>query len=448
MHKVGLYWFGQDLRLHDNAALMAAARSSRQLICLYCVEPQWFRPNRYGITSMGPQRWRFLWQTLQDLDYRLQQLGQRLMVVYQQPLNGLPEIISRFNVDALFSSVAPGYYEQERWRLLKRRYPFLHFEQQHTHTLWQEADLPFPLSQLPDSFSKFRRQVEQLPISPSAPAPQILPPPPVGLPYSQGWLELPSVTQNSESYFAGGESQALAHTQLYFASQHPSHYKEVRNALDGWTNSTKFSPWLANGALSPREIIADLTSYEEREGANDSTYWIYFELLWREYFQWYAHAHGPRLYHPQGIQAHSNKNHTAGTSFYPARFQKWCHGNTPYPLVNACMKQLNATGYMSNRGRQIVASCLVNELALDWRYGAAYFEEQLIDYDVAANWGNWQYLGGVGADPRGKRRFDIAKQTSQYDPQRKFIQRWEGDEFDEHLDDIDAADWPISHPKK
>ena len=108
------------------------------------------------------------------------------------------------------------------------------------------------------------------------------------------------------------------------------------------------------------------------------------------------------------------------------------------------MKQLNSTGYMSNRGRQLVASCFVHELSLDWRYGAAFMEQQLIDYDIASNWGNWQYLAGVGADPRGHRRFDLAKQTKIYDPKQEFIKRWGGDLHDNGLDSVDAADWPVS----
>ena len=88
------------------------------------------------------------------------------------------------------------------------------------------------------------------------------------------------------------------------------------------------------------------------------------------------------------------------------------------------MKQLNHTGYMSNRGRQIVASCFIHELGLDWRYGATYFEQQLIDYDVASNWGNWQYLAGVGADPRGCRQFNLKKQTQQHDPKGEFMDKW------------------------
>jgi deoxyribodipyrimidine photo-lyase len=107
------------------------------------------------------------------------------------------------------------------------------------------------------------------------------------------------------------------------------------------------------------------------------------------------------------------------------------------------MRQLNATGYMSNRGRQIAASALIHELGLDWRCGAAYFEQQLIDYDPASNWGNWQYIAGVGADPRGGRQFNLEKQTKMYDPDGAFINRWTNPSDKYPLDYVDAADWPI-----
>ena len=102
----------------------------------------------------------------------------------------------------------------------------------------------------------------------------------------------------------------------------------------------------------------------------------------------------------------------------------WCYGNTASDFVNAFMRQLLNTGWMSNRGRQIVASYLINELGVDWRYGAAWFEQQLIDYDVAANWGNWQYLAGVGTDPRGRRHFNIEKQQQTHDPDLTFTHHW------------------------
>jgi len=132
-------------------------------------------------------------------------------------------------------------------------------------------------------------------------------------------------------------------------------------------------------------------------------------------------------------------------TFYGHRFKAWCEGNTSYPLVNAAMNQLRETGYISNRSRQLVASCFINELELDWRYGAAWFEQQLIDYDVASNYGNWQYLAGVGADPRGLRRFNLDKQAQQYDPNGTFVDRWNGHaEQPVGLHTVDAADWPLS----
>jgi deoxyribodipyrimidine photo-lyase len=188
--------------------------------------------------------------------------------------------------------------------------------------------------------------------------------------------------------------------------------------------------------------MSALRSHEQDNGASESTYWISFELLWREFFFWYAKRHGSKLFAFKGLSKQPPK-----TSFYSERFQKWCSGNTPFPIVNACMNQLNTTGYMSNRGRQLVASCFVHELGLDWRYGAAYFEHQLIDYDVSSNWGNWQYLAGVGADPRGHRRFNLEKQTARYDPEGEFIKRWGGNIKTQPIDSVDAADWPITNEK-
>ena len=210
--------------------------------------------------------------------------------------------------------------------------------------------------------------------------------------------------------------------EYLFVSHGIARYKETRNALDDPLASSRLSPWLANGCLSVREVTGMIDEYEQSETRNDSTYWLWFELLWREYFYWYAMKHGRRLFLRDGVQQQSRD-----TAFHRPDFESWCRGTTPYPLVNAAMNQLRLTGYISNRARQLVASCLVNELAQDWRYGAAWFEQQLVDYDVASNYGNWQYLAGVGADPRGLRQFNLDKQVSQYDPEGHFVARWQGE---------------------
>ncbi|WP_369742762.1 DASH family cryptochrome [Pseudidiomarina sp. PP-1MA] len=451
-HRVGLMWFEHDLRVQDHSLLRLAATETDQLICVYCVNPKWFSPNRYGLRSMGQHRWRFLQQSLRQLHQQLASLGQQLLVSYRPPLETIARLISQCGIDVLYRSEQAGYYEQQYWDIVRQRYPFLDYVQEHTHSLFEQAQLASLLQPFPSSFSKFRKALEQGAagnrlidaIATPLAAPASLPPPPAQLaklaaslaPYTD--LQLPT-TPADTPLFDGGCEAGLTHLQAYFAAAHAQTYKQTRNSLDEFSHSTKFSPWLANGSLSPRQILAQLRLHEAQQGANDSTYWILFELLWREYFYWYARHYQQRLFAFAGISQRPSR-----TSFYAGRFQKWCQGNTPFPIVNACMKQLNATGYMSNRGRQLVASCLVHELGLDWRYGAAYFEQQLVDYEVAANWGNWQYLAGVGADPRGHRWFDLAKQTAQYDPQQEFIKRWQGDQFDHQLDHVDAADWPLS----
>jgi deoxyribodipyrimidine photo-lyase len=446
MQKVGLFLFNHDLRMDDNAALLLAATQVDKLICLYCVDNSKVGPGWQQPATLGPRRREFLFQSLQDLDRQLSCYGQKLVVRMEAPLEAIAQLITAHNVSHLYSSQHVGTYEQRIWNTLQKRYTMLEFSQRYSHTIFEPSQLPFSLEQLPGSFSKFRRLVEKMDLDSiiSAPldAPATLPAPALvaDMAWQTLWQEqFPESSDNlDQALFKGGASAGEQHLKGYFSRDLASSYKQTRNGLDGMDYSTKFSPWLANGTLSPRRIIQQLKQYETRAGANDSTYWIFFELLWREYFQWYGYKYQQQIYAFPGI-SHSSPI----TSFYPERFKKWSAGNTPYAIINACMKQLNSTGYLSNRGRQLVASCFVHELGLDWRHGAAYMEQQLVDFDVASNWGNWQYLAGLGADPRGHRRFDLRKQAQIYDPDNQFVQRWAGEQTLQPLDSMDAADWPI-----
>ena len=436
--RTGLFWFNHDLRLHDQPALWRLNDVDR-LICVFCFDRAWQRPNDFNTKALGLNRQRFLQQALADLNQHLQHRGQQLLVVHGESVEQLATLIERFSVDIVARSEHNGIYENRQWQQLKVLFPDKTFYSTASHTLFCSDDLPFPLDALPSTFSQFRKQVETLkPNRPMATVDQLATPP-EGLPTN----EVVSVPMPEEGDFTGGETAALAHLDDYFSSSKPADYKTVRNAIDGWDNSSKFSAWLAQGSLSCRQLASRLQSYEKDVTANESTYWIYFELLWREYFPWSAHCSREKLFKADGTRGRPRRR-----CYYPERYQKWCHGNTPYPLVNACMHQLNETGYLSNRGRQIVASCFVNELGLDWRFGAAYFEQQLIDYDMASNWGNWQYIAGVGADPRGGRHFNIDKQTRLFDPDGEYIRRYDGERGDwGGLDSVDAADWPITPDK-
>ncbi len=432
-----LYWVTKDLRLDDNPALLEAADSDG-LLMAFCVDPRWFSPFRFHLASMGTHRWNFLQESLSGFNKSLSPLGQHLEVFYERPEIQLSKLIDTHSIGRLVCSKQFGSDERSTLTFLAKRHGNLEIVEMDSNTLFSQKSLPFDLQELPSTYSQFRRAVEGIPISAPLAPPSRLPEAPRNSSPSLSrphWIPNPT---SSKCLFLGGENQALTHLESYFAGELPASYKLTRNALDGWENSSKMSPWLNGGELSPRRLLHRLRDYEASITANESTHWLFVELLWREYFQWLALKIGSALFALKG----STSCQLLGC-FYPERFQQWCHGSTPYPLVNACMVQLQQTGYLSNRGRQIAASCFINELELDWRYGAAWFEHQLVDYDVAVNWGNWQYIAGVGADPRGGRHFNLTKQQEIYDPDGHYRARWVSDHAPLPLNTRDAADWPI-----
>ncbi len=445
-----LIYFTNDLRVSDNPLLNKAVEINQPLLCVYCLDRRSFEPSGYdALRPMGKARWQFLYESLTDLREQLNQYDQQLHIIFEEPENCLPKIIEKFDVSTLLVSRQFGWMEnkiidivvEKSNRDMAPKGKSLHHLSLDSYSIFKNSELPHQ-GPFPSSFSKFKKQVQNSLKIPEHSRISFLPQQPT---HSDTRIQshLPECT-TSRALFKGGEQHGQAHVNAYFDTRSPSSYKDTRNALDGWFQSCKFSPWLASGTVSVHYILRALKDYEQSHGRNDSTEWIYFELLWREYFQWYANHYQERLFAFSGIS-----HQKPLTSFYPQRFRLWCEGQTPWPIVNACMNELNTTGYLSNRGRQIVASCLVNELQLDWRYGAAYFQQQLVDYDVAVNWGNWQYIAGVGADPRGGRHFNLEKQTALYDPDATYIQKWcPAGALSTYqgviLDSVDAADWPIS----
>ncbi|WP_404340750.1 DASH family cryptochrome [Pseudoalteromonas mariniglutinosa] len=442
MKKRILYWLQNDLRIDDNAILTSLQDQHCELDIVFVIEPRWFKASNYQQKPYGEHKFRFLIQSLHALEHALFARGQTLHVIEGEPITVLKQRIEQQAIEQVFYSQQIGLYEQRQLSTLQTLLPKVTFLGILQDTLLQEHELPCALAELPTSFTPFRKQIEaqHIAINTSLVSSERLPPP-ITLcaqkPLAQ-WLE----TDTCDALLQGGLYAATEHCKQYFSSRSASSYKLTRNALDGFATTTKFSPWLAFGCISARQIYQAVEVYEQQVGSNESTYWIKFELLWREFFKWHALQVKQRLFSFKG-----QRKTKPLTTFIANRFMQWCHGNTPYPLVNAIMHELNTTGYIANRSRQIAASCLVNELQVDWRYGAAYFEQQLIDYDVAVNWGNWQYIAGVGADPRGGRHFNIAKQTAQFDPEHRYVKKWAGNtQCPPHFDDVDAADWPTNEP--
>jgi deoxyribodipyrimidine photo-lyase len=405
-----LYWFRNDLRLDDNPGLVACAADSR-LLCVYF----WPRSLPWcNVTGMGVQRRRFLLESLACLQRQLREKGQDLLISTGSPEKLIPQLVLRHRLARVGTAQVPGTYESMEIERVRGALavPLVLYR---GNTLFDAPTLPPSLTELPAH------------------------PPPIGLRHRGIDTE---VMRPDPSFIARGGSQAAQRRlrEWMFREKAVLSYRGTRDELQGLYSSSALSPWLANGSLSVRRLASALADFESRHGANESTDWLYRELLWREFFQYRAYADGAALFRPPVA------GRCRTCTFEPRSFARWCAGDTDFPLVNALMRQLVSSGWMSNRGRQIAASCLVNELALDWRFGAAFFEKYLIDYDVSSNYGNWAYIAGVGADPRRGRHFDIDRQAARFDPNGDFTRRWGGFRPAQPKYVVDAADWPILEP--
>ncbi|MDM7942834.1 MAG: DASH family cryptochrome [Hydrogenophaga sp.] len=418
-----LYWFRNDLRLGDNPALAEACAASSAVLPVVCHDPAQDALTRWGFVRRGLHRQHFVSDAMADLAARLETRGSRLVQVRGRASEQLAVLVQAWQIDRVVTEDIAAPEELDEVRALRAAGVTVHTRDQ--SGLFDRTDLPFAAHQVPDVFTAFRQAVEHagvrvpavvpvpahMPPAPDAPS---MPPPGVPRPVDDPRSSFPC----SRAAFSGGESAGLAHLQRYFDGPLARQYKATRNQLSGTDYSTKFSPWLACGALSARQIHAALHTHETRVGASDGSRWIVFELLWREHFRLLHLRHGRALYRARGLSDLPAPPHEA------AAFGRWCRGETGEPLVDAGMRELLATGYLSNRLRQVVASYLIHDLACDWRAGAAWFESRLVDFDVHSNQGNWLYIAGRGTDPRGGRRFNLEKQTRDHDADGRYRALW------------------------
>ena len=393
-----VYWFRNDLRVFDNPAFAQAYELYDKVLAVYVHDPKNDAQTTWSFERIGAHRKAFLAQRLQDLSLQLKTIECELTELHGSPKDALSAFCESTQNKQIYCEDISAPEEQAEIDSLQAA-------GLQVKTLWQSsllepADLPFDVQNLPTVFTAFRNKVEKQGLKPREPRKPLL----LG-------EDLP-------------ESDAEKHLKHYFSGYFALTYKLTRNRPMNWSPdehfSTKFSPWLACGAISAPMIYAELKRFEAERGANDSTYWIWFELLWRDYFRFLHLQNGKKLYRKQGlggVELAKVSDNTRG-------FKRWCEGRTGEPMVDAGMRELAATGWLSNRMRQIVASYLIYDLGGDWRAGAAWFESLLIDYDVYSNQGNWLYIAGRGTDPRGGRRFNPQMQAQQHDPDGVYRRFW------------------------
>tara|TARA_R110002051_G_scaffold12090_4_gene42986 strand:- start:4692 stop:5993 length:1302 start_codon:yes stop_codon:yes gene_type:complete len=424
-----LVWFRNDLRTSDNQSLFkACADKDNNVIGVYCFDPRHYDVGPFGFKKTEKYRAKFLMESVTDLKKNLKKLNIPLFVYHQRPEEVIPSLVSDYKIDNLYLQKEWTAEENEVLSAVITNLPTsIHLEESYDQFLFHPEDIPYESFQnIPEVFTSFRKKCEKYShIRPcltklqSRPKENLAHNTTVVPTLEELGLDLVSLDKRSAFLFKGGETEALKRMQNYFwETKNLAIYKKTRNGLVGEAYSSKLSAWLANGSISARTIYWEVIRFEKEIQKNQDTYWLIFELIWRDYFKYISLKHGNNIFQIGGIL---NKPYDWGTE-EKLRIQ-WISGNTKYPFINANMKELALTGWMSNRGRQNVASFWSKELCQDWRIGAAYFESMLIDYDVHSNWGNWMYNSGVGNDPRD-RKFNIGRQTEIYDPAGKFQKLW------------------------
>ncbi|MDP4908502.1 MAG: DASH family cryptochrome [Burkholderiaceae bacterium] len=427
-----IYWFRNDLRLQDSPALSKACREATQLIPVYVLAPE-ETSTRWGFARESHQRKRHLTESLIALDTQCRELGSRLLVLQGDASTTLSALVQFTQAQGIICEQIAAPEEQAEVERLRAQGIKVQCVWQ--STMLELTTLPFTPQHMPDVFTQFRQKLEAKGLRARQTVSK-----PAQLPGLASNLEIESVSLRQRLEHLGssseangqsraGTAQGLQHLDHYFADELPHTYKQTRNQLSGADYSTRFSTWLATGALSAPMIVERLTQYEASRGANEGTYWIWFELVWRDYFRFLHLKYGRALYFREGLrkpdpgsEVPSLAEPTSGIAL--KLFEQWTQGRTKNALVNAGMNELAATGKMSNRMRQIVASYLIYDLRIDWRAGAAWFESQLLDYDVYSNQGNWLYIAGLGTDPRGGRRMNLDKQALEHDPQGLYRKQW------------------------
>lgn len=416
----GLAWFRRDLRVHDHPALATALAECDEVIPLFVFDDPLLRSRRFGSTCIT-----FMLGCLHELAHALGKRGLRLLWRRGDPVEEMVKAALDLKVDAVYwnRDYEPVAIERDRQasrQLARHRIVARTFKD---HVVFEAGEIlsatGTPLKRYGAYRKRWWAKWREAP-------PEILPAPPRkdGAGRTPSSLDLPSAEDlgymTLPLEFKPGEQEARRRL-MWFLRGPIKDYGTGRNrpAIDG---TSRLSPHFRFGTLSSRSAVHAALETLARRGASWRTgiqTWV-DELVWRDFFQQIL-ASFPRVasgpFRPYGDAPPPRKN---------ARlFRAWCEGRTGFPLVDAGMRQLNRTGWMHNRVRMVVASFLVKDLHLDWRQGERYFMEHLLDADLAANNGNWQWCASTGTDAMpGYRIFNPALQSRKFDPEGNYIRHY------------------------
>jgi deoxyribodipyrimidine photo-lyase len=394
-----LVWFRNDLRLHDNEMLVEAIAKSDEILPVYFFDPRHFdeeQQNTAGMIHTG-----FLKESVQALRLALRELGGDLLIIEGKPEEHISELVEHYEISEVYHHREVAAAETQvsanvEDRLWKIKVNLKHFI---GHTLYNKEDLPFPIKDIPDVFTQFKKKTER----DATVKPCIARPEQINFVMATDWGLLPDFSPVMG--LAGGEKAGLAHLSDILAEGSPIYQKPAAKTADRNGYSSRLSAWLSLGCLSPRQVYWSVKEAEVRFGNNANFNHIILGLLWRDYYRFMFKKHGAGFLKVPMLASELNAGEAE-----EILFDKWKSGRTGHPLVDSYMEELNSTGYIPHTGRILVSTFLVHLLHVNWRKGASYFEERLVDYSTASNWGNWASIAEGDKNIKSKHAFDVDKQ--------------------------------------
>lgn len=416
MKKKSLCWLRRDLRLHDHHALSFALHESKETFVCFI-----FDKLILSKLHSDDRRMTFIFESLIDLEKKLNKHGSSLIIRYGDPVEEIPKLTTELNIELLTFNRDYEPYAKKRDAAVEKILHNQKIDVQHfkDHVTFEKNEILNGSGEIYKVFTpyknkwleKFRAQEEYLPEY-NCPLKNLAV---LDNPQSivkENWMKKTGFIPASDNLIKGGVDEAKRRLAVF--DQHILAYKVARD-FPHLNKTSLLSAYIRMGNISIRDMIR--TSLKQK-GEGPAT-WL-SEIIWRDFYQMILDVY-PRIEH-RAFRSEYDAIEWEGTE---KNFKLWCEGMTGYPLVDAAMRCLNATGFMHNRLRMVVASFLTKTLLMDWKKGERYFADKLFDYDLAANNGGWQWSASTGVDAQPYFRiFNPYNQSEKFDPDGLFIRKW------------------------
>lgn len=427
--KIGIVWFRHDLRLKDNEALTEASNQCDVVLPVYVFdERQFTEKSKYGFKQIGAHRANFLIESVTNLKKSLAEKNIDLIVRIGKTEDVIYEIASKVRSTWVYCNreripkavTIQDILEKRLWQIGQElRYS-------RGKMLYHTGDLPFPIRHTPDTYAAFYREVGKI-----VPVRKPLPIPDKILPYMGNVASepIPSLEdlgfskkdlENKSFDFKGGEYVGNKMLDDFIKTNFKVSAINLKKKKNVSVLVTHLSPYLNTGCISPKSIYEAINKFMGNKYHKNRANCIIHGLLRRDYLKLLEKKYKEKIFNQSGIKGVELE----GLSDDMNKFKIWKKAQTGVPIVDAFMRELNKTGFISYEGRRILSQFLVEELKVNWQLGAEYFQDKLIDFNTCSNWGNWNIVAGVGFDAKEDRYCNFVTKAKKLDPKGKYVREW------------------------